>query len=291
MKKIFLPLTGILFAAAVLASCTKTVSEAQFIAGAQKLSASDIAANLSVTCITPGSNKLVLENKNKGVSGMWDYNVGVSTKAKDEVVVPFLGEQTIKFYATCDTEVVLVEKKVTVTTIDFPSDPLWTIVAGSTMEGKDWGWNTGLANSGCYGAGGFGWSPLYPDWNSVSSGKGEWSEVEVFPDEYLHLDLNGAANAVLHKHDGTTVKGSFSVSSAVTPEKKDVGWLGTITFRGVTPPSAFTYYGNTPVGDTFEIAKLTDTELVLIQGDKDQANIFCDPNWASASTHWCFILK
>ena len=290
MKKILFFLCGIV-ALTAFVSCDKTLSESEWISQAKKVTAEEIAANLSVTNLTPGSNKLVLENKNQGIGGTWDYNVGITTLSKAEVVVPFLGEQTITFYATTDTEIIKVEKKVNVTKIDFPSDPLWTIIAGSTAEGRDWHWNTGMGGQGCYGAGGYGWSPLYPDWNSTSSGKGDWSNVEVFPDEYFHLDLNGAANIILHKHDGTTMKGSFSVSSKISEEKAAVGWIGTVTFRGATPPSPYSYYGGNPVSDTYEIARLNDTELVLIQGDKDagQGGIFCDPNWASASTHWCFI--
>ena len=63
--------------------------------------AEQIAANLEVRGITPGSNKIILKNNNMGVGGMWDYLVGVSTAQCDTVLIPFLGEQTLTFYATC----------------------------------------------------------------------------------------------------------------------------------------------------------------------------------------------
>ena len=282
MKKSLLTIIGIL-SLPVLFSCQEKFEYSKTV-----VPASQIESNLEVYGINPGSNKLVLVNNNKGIGGMWDYNVGVSNRQRDTVIVPFLGEQVIKFYATCDTEIVQVEKKVSVSKIEFASDPLWTKVAGTTADGITWKWNTTLENSGCYGAGGYGWSPVYPDWNSVSEGKGDWSDVEVYPDEYIKLDMNGGANVTFYKHGGGTEKGSFSVSSAIAEEKAAIGWLGTITFRGATVPSPYTYYGNTPEGPTFEIAKLTATEMVLVQADADQAGIFCDPNWASASTHWCF---
>jgi hypothetical protein len=287
MKKNLLSILGILSLAALLLSCEEKRPEYS----KRIVSADEIAANLEIIQEPAGSNNITLINNNKGIGGMWDYNVGVTTLSRATVQVPFLGEQTFKFYATCDTEIVVVEKKVTVTTITVPSDPLWTLIAGDTMDGITWVWNTGLTQTGCYGAGGYGWSPIYPDWNSTSSGKGDWSDVEVFPDEYLVFDLNGSANVTLHKHNGTTEKGAFSCSSNIDQEKKDAGYIGSITFRGTTPPSAFSYYEGTPAGSTFEIAKLADGEMVLVQADPEQGGVWCDPNWSSASTHWCFKAK
>ena len=280
-------LLGILSLAVVLVSCEEKRPEYS----KRIVSADEIASNLEIIQEPAGSNNITLINNNKGIGGMWDYNVGVTTLSRATVQVPFLGEQTFKFYATCDTEIVIVEKKVTVTTITIPSDPLWTLLAGDTADGMSWAWNTGLETGGCYGAGGYGWSPIYPDWNSTSSGKGDWSTVEVFPDEYITLDLNGSANITLHKHNGTSEKGSFSCTSNIEQEKKDAGYVGSITFRGATVPSAYSYYEGSPAGNTFEIAKLSGGELVLVQADPEQGGIWCDPAWSSASTHWCFKAK
>ena len=287
MKKNLLPILGILSLAVLVLSCEEKRPEYS----KRIVSADEIAANLEVIQEPAGSNNITLVNNNKGIGGMWDYNVGFTTLTRATVQVPFLGEQTFKFYATCDTEIVTVEKKITVTSITVPSDPLWTLLAGDTPAGMTWAWNTGLTNTGCYGAGGYGWSPVYPDWNSTSSGKGDWSDVVVYPDEYLVFDLNASANVTLYKHDGTTEKGSFSCTSNIDQEKKDAGYLGSVTFRGTTPPSAYSYYEGSPAGSTFEIAKLADGELVLVQADPEQGGVWCDPNWSSASTHWCFKAK
>lgn len=287
MKKNPLSILGIVLLAVLVLSCEEKRPEYS----KKIVSADEIAANLEIIQEPAGSNNITLVNNNKGIGGMWDYNVGVTTLSRATVQVPFLGEQTFKFYATCDTEIVIVEKKVTVTTITVPSDPLWTMLAGDTAAGMSWVWNTGLTNTGCYGAGGYGWSPIYPDWNSTSSGKGDWSDVEVFPDEYITLDLNGSANITVHKHNGTTETGAFSCSSSIDQEKKDAGYVGTITLRGTNLPSAFSYYEGSPAGSTYEIAKLADGELVLVQADPEQGGVWCDPNWSSASTHWCFKAK
>lgn len=100
--------------------------------------AEQIAANLEVRGITPGSNKIILKNNNMGVGGMWDYLVGVSTAQCDTVLIPFLGEQTLTFYATCGGGQVEVKKTVTIETIDHPLDPAWEMLAGTTSEGKSW---------------------------------------------------------------------------------------------------------------------------------------------------------
>lgn len=290
-KQLFI--LGILSLAAA-ASCSKN-AEAEYFAKAKTVTESEIAANLSAEGITPGSNRIVLKNNNKGISGMWDYNVGTTTLSEATVDVPFLGEQTFKFYANTDKGTVIVEKKVNVENIDYPSDPLWTRLAGEEASGRKWKWNTTMGGQGCYGAGGYGWSPLYPDWNSISDGKAEYNDYVVYPDEYIVLDLNGAANVTYHKHDGSVVKGTFSCNSSVSPEKAEVGWQGTLTLKGAGAefplPCPGTYYSGLGVGSNFDIAKLTDTELVLIQVDSDQGGIFKDPAWASASTHWCFIAE
>jgi hypothetical protein len=249
--------------------------------------AEQIAANLEVRGITPGSNKIILKNNNMGVGGMWDYLVGVSTAQCDTVLIPFLGEQTLTFYATCGGGQVEVKKTVTIETIDHPLDPAWEMLAGTTSEGKSWTWNDVYPDGswGCYGAGGYGWSNLGPNWDCIGIGDSN-GPATVDPAEYITFDLNGGANATFHRADGTEVKGTFTFTIGTTSEKAGQGWFGTLELHGTNIPAPYIYYGQSPTSGKYDIAQFTDSELILIE--PDPGALFCDPAWASCSTHWCF---
>ncbi len=251
-----------------------------------------IAANLEVRGITPGSNKVILKNNNMNVGGMWDYLVGVTTAQCDTVLIPFLGEQTLTFYATCAGGQVQVQKTVKIEQIDHPLDPAWEMLAGTTAEGKSWTWNDVYPDGswGCYGAGGYGWSNVGPNWDCIgigdTYGDGKGS-VDV--NEYITFDLNGGANATFHKADGTVVKGSFVFTIGTTSEKAAQGWFGTLELHDTNLPLPYNYYGQTASSGKYDIAVFTDGELILIE--PDPGALFCDPAWASCSTHWCFKAK
>lgn len=265
--------------------------------------AEEIAANLEVHGITPGSNKVIIKNNNMGVGGMWDYLVGVTTAQRDTVLIPFLGEQTLKFHATCGGGQVVVEKTVQIDVIDYPLDPSWAMLAGEGVEGKTWVWdsNPGRGSWGCYGAGGYGWSADVPNWGCTPIGGTSDAGVAVSDKEYITFDLNGGANATLHKADGTEVKGSFAFSMGTSADKAALkpsfrdgtptgqGWVGTLTLKGVSLPSGFNYYSGAASRGTYDIAVFSDNEMVLIE--PDAGAVLCDPNWSSVSTHWCFVAK
>lgn len=284
MKKVFSIITVALMAL-TLSSCLEAAVDNDSLGDV--LTAEEIAANLDIHGITPGSNKVVIKNNNKGVGGMWDYLVGVSTAQCDTVLIPFLGEQTLTFYATCGGGQVVVKKTVQIDVIDYPLDPAWTMLAGEGTEGKSWYWNANYPSGswGCYGAGGYGWSNLGPNWSCTGIGESN-GHTTVNPSEYITFDLNGGANATLHRADGSTVKGSFAFSMTTTPEKAGVGWVGTLTLKGTSLPCGFTYYDGGESTGTYDIALFNDKEIILIE--PDPGAIFCDPAWASCSTHWCF---
>ncbi len=266
-------------------------------------SAEEIAANLDVHGITPGSNKVIIKNNNKGIGGMWDYLVGVSTAPCDTVLIPFTGEQTLKFYATCGGGQVVVEKKVTIDKIDYPLDPSWFMLAGEGGNGKTWKWdpNPGRGSWGCYGAGGYGWSADVPNWSCTPLGETAPNGAKVDANEWITFDLKGGANATLHKADGTEVKGTFSFTmgtssakAALKPKYRDgketgTGWVGSLVLKGVTLPAGVIYYTGTASSGSYDIAVFNDHEMVLIEPDAGSASILCDPAWASSSTHWCLV--
>lgn len=265
--------------------------------------AEEIVANLDVHGITPGSNKVVIKNNNLGVGGMWDYLVGVTTAPCDTVLIPFLGEQTLKFYATCGAGQVVVEKTVQIDVIDYPLDPSWAMLAGEGAEGKTWIWDPNPARGswGCYGAGGYGWSADAPNWGCTGIGGASDAGVSVSDKEYITFDLNGGANATLHKADGTEVKGAFTFAMGTTTEKGALkplfrngtatgqGWVGTLTLKGVSLPSGFNYYTGEASSGKYDIAVFSSNELVLIE--PDAGAVLCDINWSSVSTHWCLVAK
>ncbi len=301
MKNKYLSLLGSCFLAVSMISCLNAAVDDDSLGNV--VPAEDIAANLDVHGITPGSNKVIITNNNMGIGGMWDYLVGVTTAQCDTVLIPFLGEQTLKFYATCGSDYVIVEKKVKIDVIDYPLDPSWAMLAGEGAEGKTWVWdpNPGRGGSGCYGAGGYGWSADVPNWGGNTIGSTSGAGVTVSADEYITFDLNGGANVTLHKADGTEIKGTFTFSMGTTAEKAALkpsfrdgtptgqGWVGTLTLKGTSLPAGFNYYSGAASGGTYNIAVFSDNELVLIE--PDAGAIFCDPEWGSVSTHWCFVAK
>ena len=138
---------------------------------------------------------------------------------------------------------------------------------------------------GCYGAGGYGWSNLGPNWDCIGIGDSN-GPATVDPAEYITFDLNGGANATFHRADGTEVKGTFTFTIGTTSEKAGQGWFGTLELHGTNIPAPYIYYGQSPTSGKYDIAQFTDSELILIE--PDPGALFCDPAWASCSTHWCF---
>lgn len=257
--------------------------------------------NIEVVCETPGSNMVIVRNHTKGVIPYWSSSMGISHRECDTIIAPFLGEFKVEFCGYGGGGITpTISRTVTIERMDYPTDEWYGLFAGSGTEGKKWVWDPapnagGRGGWGCYGAGGYGHAKDTPDWSCDGIGSGK-----VYADEYITFDLNGGANATLHKHDGTLVKGTFAFSKGTTADKAALeprfrngqptgqGWLGTLTLTGVTPPAGYNYYTGMPCGPTFDIAVLSETELLLIQ--PDEGAILCDPGWASVSTHWCLVL-
>ena len=252
--------------------------------------------DIEVTTDKPGSNMVIMRCNTPGVIPYWTTPTGKSTRVCDTIIAPFTGEFKVQFTALCGGGAAeTIEKSVTIDRFDYDIDPWYVLLAGENGS-KKWVWdpNPGRGGSGCYGAGGYGWSPDVPNWGGVNIG-----DDGVFADEYIEFDLNGGANVTLHRHDGTEQKGTFAfnknVSSdraALTPcfrngEPTGQGWLGSIIISGTTVPCGELQWGMGPARDEFEIAVLSDDEMVLIQWMGSP--ILCDPDWATGSTHWCFV--
>jgi hypothetical protein len=90
--------------------------------------------------ITPGSNRIVLENNTPEYNVVWNYIINSSKKQKDTIDLPFLGTQEITAHVFTDGGMVDVPIKVGITKIDHPLDQQWNLLAGSDAGGKTWVW-------------------------------------------------------------------------------------------------------------------------------------------------------
>ena len=253
--------------------------------------------DIEVTTDNPGSNMVILRCNTPGVIPYWITPTGKSTRMCDTIIAPFTGEFTVQFMAMCGGGASqVVEKTVNIERFDYEIDPIYTLLAGENGS-KKWVWdpNPGRDSGGCcYGAGGYGWSPDVPNWGGVCLG-----DDGVYADEYLVFDLEGGANVTLHRHDGSEQKGTFSFNSSVSTERAALtpsfrngeptgsGWVGSLVISGTTVPCGELQWGMGPAREEFEIAVLSHDEMILIQWMGSP--ILCDPDWATGSTHWCFV--
>lgn len=252
--------------------------------------------DIEVATDKPGSNMVILKCNTPGVIPYWETPTGKSTRMCDTIIAPFTGDFKVTFVGLCGGGAsAAIEKTVKIERFDYEIDPWYTMFAGETGS-KKWVWdpNPGRGGSGCYGSGGYGWSPDVPNWGGYNVG-----DEGIYADEYLVFDLNGGANVTLHRHDGTEQKGTFAFNKSVSSDRAALapcfrngeptgqGWLGSVTLTGTTVPNGNLEWGEGPARPEFEIAVLSADEMVLIQ--YMGSPILCDPDWATGSTHWCFV--
>lgn len=252
--------------------------------------------DIEVTTDKPGSNKVIMRCNTPGVIPYWTTPTGKSTRACDTIIAPFTGDFTVTFTGLCGGGASqTIEKTVKIERFDYEIDPWYVLFAGENGS-KKWVWdpNPGRGAWGPYGSGGYGWSADVPNWNCIAIGSDG-----VYEDEYLVFDLNGGANVTFHRHDGTEMKGTFAFNKNVSSDRAALapcfrngeptgqGWLGTVTLSGCTVPKGVLEWGAGDARDEFEIAVLSADEMILIQ--YMYSPILCDPDWATGSTHWCFV--
>ncbi len=97
------------------------------------------------------------------------------------------------------------------------------------------------------------------------------------------VDNNKVLNELAQKCDNSS---TTQESLPTTSEKAGQGWFGTLELHGTNIPAPYIYYGQSSTSGKYDIALFTDNELILIE--PDPGALFCDPAWASCSTHWCF---
>ena len=254
------------------------------------------------------SNKIRVFN-NSGYECRLDYIVGTTMLGcgKEnfvDVIVPFAGD--LEFTATIlyKGAFVPVTIPVHVEDLDNELDPLFKALTDGTAEGKTWEWwaedngdgsYTYIDGSwGCMGGGGYGWSATGPNWECFGIGQNDpWTGQLISMDEWVKFDVDGGPNVTMHYSDGTEAKGTFSLISSTTPEKQNIGWVGTMKMTVPLPhqivDGQYSWYLDLPA--EFDVAMLDDEHLILIAPGGGGLHIICDDSWAISSTHWTFKVK
>jgi len=220
---------------------------------------------LEVYTTTDGGNQVIMSNTTPQVGSYWDYVINISTRQRDTVIFPFLGEQTISFTGICNGGTVTTTRKVNINKIDHEVAKEWAYFAGTGAEGKTWVWNYDETSEIIWGNGGY-LNDIAPAWWGLSAD----DMNRDFADEFVQtmtFDLNGGANFTRKEADGSVVqKGTFNFDlSKSKPNVENTGtWsLGRLqlvnatVIHGISPNE-----GNAPVHN-YDIVKLTDEEMVL----------------------------
>jgi hypothetical protein len=225
---------------------------------------------------------------------MWYTGINTSTKQNDTIILPFLGNTTIYFYATTAGGIVKDSAVVNVTKIDYPAAPQWEYLAGSGIAGKTWVWATDVPPSGqCWGNGSYAQDSVCDWWtNGLSSLQG-WGVAN----DQMTFDLNGGANFTLvtgnngnlHFLPAGTYHGTFSfdmtktLQNASNPSK--IWSIGLLTFTSATVSLGYAVNENNIIIYKFNILKLNDNEMVLAFGE---TGTYVD---GTNGTGWFYIFK
>lgn len=279
----------------LIASCTPIDEKSSL---GPLLTASDI--HLDVHNITSGSNKIVMINNTPNVGGMWYYGINTSIQQKDTIMLPFLGNTTIYFYATTAGGIVKDSVIVNVTKIDYPTAPQWEYLAGSGTSGKTWVWATDVLppskypnfpSGQCFGPGGYLASEFEaPNWST--HGLSDLTKWGVANDQMI-FDLNGGANYTLVTGN-TSVGGlpagtyhgtfSFDMSKTLVGDNPPNLWsIGQLTLTGATVSKGFNADNNNALIYTYDILMLNDDEMILASPDPEAASAW--------DTAWFWIFK
>ncbi|MDR0750320.1 MAG: hypothetical protein LBF62_12250 [Tannerellaceae bacterium] len=208
--------------------------------------------NISVTPeVVDGvrSNKLILENRSPTLS-FWDYGVGTSAKAYDEVLVTSVGDIEVIFTGrNGDGSTISRTVTVNVESIIYEVTGMDKFIGSGS---KTWVFDAFTDNNHPYGIGGVGdkaatwWGPEYGEFN-------EW-------DASITFALDGGAIFTKTLSDGTQQKGSFSFNLT----KKAGNWSqGILSLKGATIPNAYSVNNKAGEAYDFYIIELEDDLLIL----------------------------
>jgi len=232
----------------------------------------------SITNDATNDYVLYLENKTPGVMFSWDYAWGITRKQHDTVAMLVPGTYTIKIMATTAGGLVTDTKTITVTKSN-PSafqEPEWAMLTNMTL-GKTWVWDN--SKPAPWGNGGFKGCTA-PCWWAVSmtdlNGRGVGADEMTF-------DLNGGRNLTLTAASvpsAGVIKGTFDLKMG---QKLLAGWdVGLLTTTNTTIINGILVNNGNARAESFNVLKLTNTELVLCAGE---------PGAGDWGTAWFWMFK
>ncbi|WP_321370452.1 hypothetical protein [uncultured Draconibacterium sp.] len=209
-------------------------------------------------------NSIVLSMNTPGVTGYWNYNLGIALTNKVELVYPIPGTSTFTFVGTLGAEFFEKTIDVQIDVLDTPLEQDWyDLVSENTSEGKTWVFDGGPTPDG-----GLWWFMSDPNnpWAVWWNAAGDCCPPADAAGR-MSFDLNGAANFTYYGGpDADPATGSF----VLDVENQ------TLTVDGTNILGSMDGGGNAGV---FNIVELTEDRMVLFVPD------------AAWATGWTWIFK
>nr|WP_315257500.1 hypothetical protein [uncultured Flavobacterium sp.] len=227
---------------------------------------------LVATQSTPGGNEITIEMVTPGITGYWDYNLGLALTNKKTFIYPIPGKATFKYTGTLGSQFFTKTIDVQIDKLDHPLEQDWYDLVGTdTEKGKTWVFYKD--NPDANGDGPLWWY-MSPADDPNSAGTAWWNAgICCGPSDAngkMHFDLNGAANLTHYETaSGTGSKGGFVL---------DVPGKRLIVKGGVE------VLGGKQAGDgtgVYKIVSLTNDKMVL----------WVNKGKMNAGTGWTFVFR
>jgi len=265
-----------LFAVALVAC--DPIEDRQSLSGAITAEQLNIKAT-PVVVDGKNSNKIVLEN-NSPVLSLWDYGLGTTNKAYDEVLLVLKGENKITFTGlNADGSKITKELTVNVDELSFEVPAEWALFCGDGS--KSWTWDDSkerVWGNGSYIGGttpGW-WGRSIDDINDDAGIDGAGAEL---------IFSTVGSTLTKKKTDGSTDLGTFSFDMSKKTTDGDKVWAeGKLYTKNVT-----VLYGVSPNEDKipvyeYDILTLTEDEMVVAYAAAGSGN-------GSEAWFWLFKAK
>ncbi|HWS60232.1 MAG TPA: hypothetical protein VN182_04830 [Flavobacterium sp.] len=248
----------------LLASFMLIFSACEPIVEEENLSDStDVAGvQLVATQSPPGGNKVTLKMSSPGITGYWNYNLGLALTNEYTVVYPIPGKNTFTYVGTLGSQFFSKTIDVQIDRLDTPLEQDWyDLVSTNTVAGKTWVFDRAVN---------LWWFMSAP--NNPDGAMGAWWDANNCcpPSDAagkMHFDLNGAANYNHYETStATPTKGSFV--------------LDTKNHKLIINKSKMLGSAAGNKDGVYSIIELTDTKMVLYLNNSEVYN-----------TGWTFVFK
>lgn len=227
------------------------------------------------------SNKIVLENHSPVLS-LWDYGLGTTNRAYDEILLVLTGENKITFTGlNPDGTKITKELTVKVDELSFEVPKEWALLCGDGA--KDWEWDdtqeAGDSGPVVFGNGGYKTNSA-PAWWKVGLNDMDGQAPKEGAGASMTLTTIGA-RMIKNKTDGTTESGTFSfdMTKKVMNDNGDAWAVGKFYSKSVNV-----------LGGSVGGEKVYEYDILYL--DKDKLVLcYSDPNEPSTGYYWMFKAK